>query len=128
MNRRSRCLHPTAVVFAILALAGCGKEPAAPTADMGTTATLVLPESDPPVLTPAVAEWMKPGIAQEDALAVLRDATRDTPSARSSVETVVTQGKMNPIRYDLTVGQGPRKLVLAFKGGKLVEASKAGFD
>lgn len=128
MNRPSRYRCPTALVVALLVLAGCGKEPAAPTADVGTTATLVLPESDPPVLTPAVAGRMKPGIAQDDALDVLREAARDTPSARSSVETVVAQGRMNPIRYDLTVGQGPRKLVLAFKGGKLVEASKAGLD
>jgi hypothetical protein len=128
MNRPSRCRRPAALVVALLVFVGCGKEPAAPTADMGTTATLVLPESGAPVLTPTVAGRMKPGIAQDEALAILQEAARDTPSARSSVEAVVTQGRMNPIRYDLTVGQGPRKLVLRFKGGKLVEASKAGFD
>ena len=51
-----------------------------------------------------------------------------TPTAKSSVDAAVTQGKLNDIRYDLTITQGPRKLVLSFKDRKLVEVKQHGME
>ncbi len=107
-------------------VAGCERTSPAPSKDVGTTTTVVLPESDPPVLSKLVADRLKSGMPQEEALVVLQDAARSTPSARSSVEAVVAQGKLNNIRYDLTVTQGKRKLVLAFRDNKLVEMKEEG--
>ena len=107
---------------------GCG--PSTPTLpkDVGTTTTVDLPESNPPVLTQAVADRIKPGMSQDEVLAILQDAAPDTPSAKSSVEAAVTQGKLNNIRYDLTISQGKRKLVLAFRDNKLAEKTQDGLE
>jgi len=87
-----------------------------------------LPESDPPVLSKAVAGRIKPGMSQKEVLSVLQDAARDTPTAKSQIEATVLQGKLNSIRYDLTVIQGKRKLVLAFKDNKLVDKTQEGLE
>ena len=65
---------------------------------------------------------------QEEALAILRDAGGDTPSARSMLEAMYTQGKLNNLRYDLTLSQGRRKLVLAFKNDARVDKKPEGFQ
>lgn len=109
-------------------LVGCQQSPPTVSKETGTTAEVGLPESDPPVLFKAVADRIKPGMSQEEALAILQDAGKNTPSARSSLETIVTQGKLNTIRYDLTISQGKRKLVLAFRDGKLVEKKQEGLE
>jgi hypothetical protein len=110
------------------ALVGCGGGTPASPSHVGTTTTVKLPESDPPVLTKAVADQIRPGMTQEEVLVILRNAARDTPSAKSSVEAAYSQGKMNPIRYDLTLSQGTRKLALAFKAEKLAEKKQEGLD
>jgi hypothetical protein len=107
---------PIAVLVRMAALlaivAGCGR--------FGT-AIVDLSESDPPVLSAAVGARVKVGMSQEEVLAVLRDAATGTPSAQSSLEEAVTQGRWYGSRYDMTVTQGKRELVLTFRGGKLVE-------
>lgn len=125
--------RPRFVVLACLlawlsVVAGCG--PSTPTLpqDVGTTATVGLPESDPPVLSKAVAQGIKSGMSQDDVLSILQEAARDTPSAKSSVETAVTLCKLNTIRYDLTVTQGERKLVLAFRDNKLMDKAQEGLE
>jgi hypothetical protein len=126
--RNGRGILVVSLVAWLLPVAGCARSTPAPPKDVGTTATVGLPESDPPVLSRAVADRIRPGMSQEDVLAVLQDAARETPSAKSSVEAAVTQGKMNTIRYDLTVTQGKRKLVLAFRDNKLVEKAQEGLE
>lgn len=113
---------------ALPTLVGC--QPSAPTLskEAGTTAAVELPESDPPVLTKAVAERIKPGMSQEEVLGILQKAGSNTPTAKSSLEVVGTQGKLNTIRYVLTVTQGKRKLVLAFKNAKLAEKKQEGLE
>ena len=117
-----------ALLVALSVLAGCGRDGPAVSPDAGTTAELQLPESNPPVLTRAVADRIRPGMPQEAVLSLLRDAARDTPSARSSLETVSTQGKLNNIRYNLTVSQGKGVLKLAFKDAALVDKEQSGLE
>jgi hypothetical protein len=112
----------------MLLLIGCGQNASTLPSNAGTTAKLELPESDPPVLTKAIADRIRPGMSQEEVLALLRDAARDTPSAKSSLETIYTQGKLNNVRYDLTLTQGKRKLVLAFKSDALTDKKQEGFE
>jgi hypothetical protein len=87
-----------------------------------------LPDSDPPVLTKAVADRIKPGMSQEEVLGMLQEAGKHTTTAGSLLDNMVTQGKANPVRYDLTVTQGKRKLVLAFRDAKLLEKKQAGLE
>jgi hypothetical protein len=120
---------PLAAMVALLGvIAGCTQRAPAPSKDAGTTSQLGLPESDPPVLTRAAADRIKPGMSQDEALAILQDAARNTPSAKSSIDTAVTQGKLNNIRYDLTIRQGKRKLVMNFRDGKLVDKTQEGLE
>ena len=129
MNRLlMRCkLIPLTTLFALfLALVGCGQTTLPK--ESGTSTTVGLPESDPPVLTKAVADRMQPGLSQDESLSILQDAARGTPTAKSSVDAAVTQGKLNDIRYDLTITQGPRKLVLSFKDHKLVDVKQQGME
>jgi hypothetical protein len=123
-----RFIPPAALVAWLGVVAGCGRSTPVSSKDVGTTTTVGLPESDPPVLTQAVADRIKPGMSQDEALAILQDAARDTPSAKSSVEAAVTQGKLNNIRYDLTISQGKRKLVLAFRDNKLADKNQEGLE
>ena len=129
MRCPSKCfrLSLLTMLFAsLLTMIGCGKD--ALPKDVGTSATVGLPESQLPVLTKAIADRMRPGLSQDEALTILQDAALDTPSAKSSVEAAVVQGKLNSIRFDLTITQGPRKLVLAFKDGKLVDKTQEGME
>lgn len=121
LSYRFRILVLMCLPISLPTLVGC--QPSAPTLskDAGTTATLGLPESDPPVLTKAVVERIKPGMSQDEVLGILQDAASNTPTAKSSLEPVITQSKLNTIRYDLTITQGKRKLVLAFNNAKLTE-------
>jgi hypothetical protein len=128
MRSRSRCRQPfpTIMLLVLVALDGCGSDRPAFTG--GTTSEVQLPESDPPVLTKAVADRIRTGMAQEEVLAILRDAARETPAAKSSLELAYTQGKLNTVRYDLTLAQGRRRLVLAFKSATLAEKTVEGLD
>jgi hypothetical protein len=76
------------------------------------------------MLTKVVADRIQPAMAQADALAVLQEAS----ASNSLINAAVNQGKLNNIRYDLTVTQGKRKLVLHFKDNKLVEKSQEGLE
>jgi hypothetical protein len=128
ISSRRGVLHAAPLLISLSIIVGCGQDtPTLPT-NVGTTAELRLPESDPPVLTKAVADRIRLGMSQEGVISFLRDAARDTPSARSSVEAMSTQSKLNNIRYDLTLTQGPRKLVLAFKADALVDKKQVGFE
>lgn len=89
--------------------------------EIKTSAEVGLPGSDPPVLSKAVAERIKPGMSQEEVLGILREAGRNAPAVGTLLDNMVAQGKVNPILYDLTVTQGKRKLVLAFRDANLVE-------
>ena len=71
---------------------------------------------------------MQPGLSQDESLSILQDAVRGTLTAKSSVDAAVTQGKLNDIRYDLTVTQGTRKLVLTFKDRKLADVKQQGME
>jgi hypothetical protein len=114
------------LVVVLLAMSGCEKN--ALPKDVGTSATVGLPEGQPPVLTKTLADRLRPGLSQVEALTILQDAALETPSAKSSVEAAVVQGKLNSIRYDLTITQGLRKLVLVFKDGKLVDKTQEGME
>jgi len=59
-------------------LAGCGQSTPDLPKDVGTSAEIGLPETDPPVLSKEVAGRIKPGMSQEEALAILQDAARNT--------------------------------------------------
>jgi len=104
-----------------------GCTPAVPK-DLGTTTKLDLPDSEPPVLSKAVADRIHVGMSQEEVLSLLQGAALAMPSAKSSMEAIILQGKLNSIRYDLTVAQGKRKLFLAFKDNKLVDKSQEGLQ
>jgi hypothetical protein len=114
------------LLFVALLIAGCGRPAAPPPAGVGTTASVGLPESEPPVLSAALADRLKPGMAQGEVLQTLADAAKDTPSARSTLDAVVKQGGLNNVRYELTVTQGKRTLVLRFRDNKLVEMKQVG--
>jgi hypothetical protein len=104
---------------------GCTRKAAAPLPNkVGTSAAVELPETGAPMLTKAVADRIQPGMAQADALAVLQEAS----ASNSLINAAVNHGKLNNIRYDLTVTQGKRKLVLHFKDNKLVEKSQEGLE
>jgi hypothetical protein len=117
------------VPISLFALAGCGSARPTIPDHIGTSTTIVLPESDPPVITKALADRIRPGMNQEEVLALLRDAGRPKEQAKSLVEVAEFQGKLNSIRYDLSVWQGKtRKLSLSFKAEKLVEKKQEGLD
>jgi hypothetical protein len=107
-------------------LVGCGQGTPSLPKGAGTTAEVMFPESDPPVLSPAVADRIKPGMSWEEVLGILQDAARDTPAAKSNLDPVAALGKLNSLRFDLTVTQGKRKLVLRFRDGKLAEKTQEG--
>ena len=116
---------------------GCGTDTPVPPSDSGapvppgkagTTSTVELPESTPPLLTKAVADRIRQGMTQGEVLGILLDASRDTPTAKPLVELASTQSKLNPIRYDLTIVQAGRRLVLAFRSEKLAEKTLEGLD
>lgn len=109
-------------------LVGCQRSPPTWTKETGTTAEVGLPDSNPPVLSKTVADRIKLGMSQEEVLSLLQDAGRNTPAAKSSLEAAATQAKLNSIRYDLTVTQGKRKLVLAFREAKLAEKKLEGLE
>jgi hypothetical protein len=54
--------------------------------EAGTTAEVMFPESDPPVLTQTVADHIQPGMSWEEVLGILQDAARDTLAAKSQLE------------------------------------------
>jgi hypothetical protein len=86
--------------------------------------TIVLPESNPPVLTQAVADRIKQGMSRDEVLAILRGAARDTPPAKASLEGVVIgQGTFN-----IAISQGKRKLVLVFRDSKLADKNPEGLQ
>jgi hypothetical protein len=131
-NRRpmlyfSKCYWPSLALLFVsgVVLIGCRRNNVT---DVGTATTLQLPESEPAVLTKDIADRIQVGMSQEQALSILQAAARDIPSAKSTVDVVVTQGKLNNVRFDLTVIQGKRKLALAFKNGKLVDKMQDGLD
>lgn len=87
----------------------------------------VLPESDSPALTQAVADRIQPGMSQDEVLAMLQDVAQGTPSAKTSLEHARRQGSNN-IRYVLTINQGKRKLVLTFQDDKLADKNQEGLE
>jgi hypothetical protein len=107
---------------------GCSRKAASPPSIVGTSATLVLPDSDPPVLSKSLADRIQTNMSQDDVLAILQQAAQNTSTAKSSVDAIATQGRLNDVRFDLTVMQGKRKLVLAFKDRKLAEKSQEGIE
>lgn len=109
---------------------GCGQPAPAPplSKEVGTTATVGLPASDPPVLSRTLAERIKPGMTQDAVLSILQDAASATPSAKSMIDAAATQARLNNLRYDLTVMQGKHKLVLGFREQKLAEMRQEGFE
>jgi hypothetical protein len=128
LSRRFAMPSATLLVGLCL-LVGCGTgTPPPPIGNVGTTSMVGIPESTPPVLTKAVADRIRTGMAQGEVLGILRDASLDTPSAKSLVELASTQSKMNSIRYNLTIVQGKRRLALAFKDEKLVAKTTDGLD
>jgi hypothetical protein len=127
-HARCRRWLPAPLLTAVLALVGCGTDRTASTSDVGTTAWIQFPEGNPPLLTRALADRLRPGMAQDEALDILRGAARDTPAAKSMIEATDLQGRLNPNRYDLTVAEGKVRLILAFKAKKLAEKKVEGLD
>jgi hypothetical protein len=131
MLNRSRHIA-FALLFALLAchlaLAGCGQSEPPLSENVGTTSEIEFPVADPIMLSKDLADRIKPGMSVEEAMAILQDAVRSNPSARSMVDVAVTQAKLNNIRYDLTVTQGKRKIVLAFRDKKLTEKKQEGLE
>jgi hypothetical protein len=111
------------------ALAGCGADRSETGGDgVAITRARILPESDTPLLTRALADRFRLGMAQDEALEILRNAARDTPSAKSLSEATDMQGQLNPIRYELTLIQGKARLVLTFRDKRLAEKKIGGLD
>lgn len=120
---------PLVCLSAMLAtLVGCQKSPPTLSEDAGTTAGVQFPESNPPVLSKAVADRIKPGMSQDEVVGILLDAAKNSPTAKTSIENTVTLVKLNSVRLDLTVSEGKRKLVLAFRNAKLTEKKQEGLE
>jgi hypothetical protein len=117
---------PLLLASSLPVLVGCGQDTPSLPKGAGTTAEVMFPESDPPVLTRGNADRIQPGMSWEEVIGTLQDAARDTPAAKSQLEPVAALGKLNSLRYDLTVAQGKRKLVLRFRDGKLAEKTQEG--
>ncbi len=127
-SHRFQILLPMCLFASVSTFVGCQPSPATALKETETTAEVRLPESNPPVLSKAVADRIKPGMSQEEVLGILHEAGKNTPAVGSLLDNMVTQGKANPIRYALTVTQGKRKLVLAFRDAKLVEKDQEGLE
>ncbi len=123
-----RRIRLTLFLVSLVGIAGCRSDNPPIPSYVGTTTEIVIPESNPPVLTRALADKIRPGMAQREILAALREAGSATELARSLVETAELQGKLNNIRYDLSISQGNRKLSLSFKAEKLLEKKQEGLD
>jgi hypothetical protein len=132
MNAPSRCFR--VIVLASFAfcypfVAGCGKGDdfvQVTKDDVRTNTTMELPETDPPILTKALAEQIKPGISQMDAWRVLQSASRDERTAKSLVDSAIIKKMVDNVEHNITIKQGKLKLALVFKGDKLVEKTIQG--
>ncbi len=125
---RFRILLLACLAASLPTLVGCQQSSPTLSKEAGTTAAIGLPESESPVLSKAVADRIKPGMSQEEVLAILQEAASNTPSAKSLLENAVIQGKLNNFRYDLTITQGKRKLVLVFREARLAEKKQEGLE
>jgi hypothetical protein len=128
LSRRFQILLLTCLAATLPTLVGCQKSPPTLPKEAGTTAEVGIPESDPPFLSKALADRIKPGMSQEEVVGILQDAAKNVPSAGSSLENVADLSKLNNVRFDLTVSQGKRKLVLAFRNAKLLEKKQEGLE
>jgi len=126
--QRRRCLLLLPLFGLLLAPIGCAKSPSPQPKEIGTTANFELPDGDPPILTKAMADQIVPGLPQDVVLAYLQEAARDTPSAASSLEVAAEEAKLNKLRYDLTIVQGKRKLMLSFRDAVLVDVKREGLE
>jgi hypothetical protein len=108
----------------LIGLTACHRSSDVTVVTVGTTADMQFSDSGPAVVTKALADRLEPGMSQDDAISVVRDAAEQSPAAKSTIETIVAQSKLNTIRYDLTLSQGKRKLVLRFQDGKLTDVQK----
>ena len=117
--------------FACALLAGCAESPTPPpvvASNPGTTSTVQFPEAASPILTKALADRIQPGMAQDAVISILIDAAKGEPSAAGMIEPIAKQSKLNPIRLDLMLTQGKRKLILAFKSDALVDKKQEGLE
>ena len=121
--------HPHRPWFVRLALmtlclpltAGCSGTTSSTVVTATTTrSTLDISEKEPVVLTKALAEKMKPDMSFEQVLEVLKNATQDQPSVKHRVDGLFPKEKITK-RYELTLKQGQRKLLLIFVENKLRE-------
>ena len=122
---------PSFVLSALCAVAACvacDRKPQAVVPNAWTTAEVALPPTDPPVVDKALADRFTVGMPQDDAVAVLQSAATSRPVNGSYFQNVADQARLNGVRYDLTVTQGRRKLVLKFRKEKLVDVQKHGLD
>jgi hypothetical protein len=100
----------------------CRHDP--PPTSAGTAAPVGLPPGQK-LLTKSLADRFSQGMNMEDAMALLADAARGTPS-ESVIATAATQAKLNTLRYDLTIMQGEGFLALHFKDSKVDSVQSAG--
>lgn len=130
MSNESRVLrwHSVLSLMALSALfSGCDSPTPQLSRDVGTTLTVELPENEAPVLSNSHAERIKLGMLQDEVVAILQEAAKNTPS-QSMIDLLATQGKLNTVRFDVTVIQGKRKLVIAFKDGRLTDLKQEGME
>ncbi|HEV2969130.1 MAG TPA: hypothetical protein VGY55_04010 [Pirellulales bacterium] len=134
LSHRRHLLPVWTLFVSLLTPTGCGQNNQTPPKEKdvekeldGTSTAIALGETEPPVLTKAIADRIRPGLSQEEVLSLLQDAARNTRAA-GSLDSAVALGKLNDIRFDLTVSQGKRKLVLAFKDRKLVDKTQEGLE
>ena len=116
------------LAIAILSFQGCGAEPTPISVDMGTTAMVQLPNTEPPILNKELADRVRVGMSQRDVLTILRDAGRVLPSVKSELDLAYEQSMLNPVRYTVSLLQGKRKLMLDFRSEKLEKKTTLGFD
>jgi hypothetical protein len=134
LSQRRHLLPLLTLFVSLLTPIGCGQNSQTPPKEKevekemdGTSTAIALNETEPPVLTKAITTKIRPGLSQEEVLSLLQDAARNTPAA-GSLDSAVALGKLNDIRFDLTVSQGNRKLVLAFRNRKLVDKTQEGLE
>jgi len=102
---------------------GCGNDQSSPS----PIARVELANTKPPIVTKAVADQITVGMNQQDAMALLVKAA-GTMSPKYFLEAIAGQSSLNKPRFELTLSQDNRKLVLKFKDEKLVEKSSEGLD
>jgi hypothetical protein len=87
---------------------------------LGADVTVKWPETNPPVLSKLLFDRIKVGMSLEEVLATVRETLGKS--------FLTDQPPSNPVRYDLTITQGKRRILLNFRNNKLVDKWHEGLE